>query len=93
MPDGGKIEIQSRQTSDQVEVLFTDTGPGIPEQHRSQIFEPFMSTKNQGTGLGLSVSYNIMDAHGGKLELVQNSSRRQKRGACFRITLPIPEAT
>ncbi len=93
MPDGGKIEIQSRSNGDQVEVSFTDTGPGVPDEHRSQIFEPFMSTKNQGTGLGLSVSYNIMDAHGGKLELVQSFGRKQRRGACFRVTLPIPEAT
>ncbi|GAB4578535.1 MAG: hypothetical protein Fur0022_12700 [Anaerolineales bacterium] len=92
MLDGGKIEIQSRPNGDQVEIFFTDSGPGIPEEHRSQIFEPFMSTKNQGTGLGLSVSYNIMEAHGGKLELMP-MGRKQKRGACFRVTLPIPEAT
>lgn len=92
MPDGGKIEIQSRQNNDQVEVSFTDTGPGIPQEHRSRIFEPFMSTKNQGTGLGLSVSYNIMEAHGGKLDLVTSTGRKQKRGACFRVTLPLPEA-
>lgn len=93
MPDGGKIEIQSRQIGDCVEVYFTDTGPGIPEEHRSQVFEPFMSTKTQGTGLGLSVSYNIVEAHGGKLELVNSLGRKQKRGASFRVTLPIPEAT
>ena len=91
MPEGGKIEIQSRHNGAHVEVLFTDTGPGVPAEHQSQIFEPFMSTKRQGTGLGLSVSYNIVDAHGGKLELVNGSSRKRKRGACFRVTLPILE--
>lgn len=92
MPDGGKIEIQSRQNGNHVEVSFADSGPGIPEEHHSRIFEPFMSTKNQGTGLGLSVSYNITEAHGGKLELVASSGRKRKRGACFRVTLPLPEA-
>jgi two-component system NtrC family sensor kinase len=92
MPDGGKIEIQSRQSGELVEISFTDSGPGVSALHQSQIFEPFMSTKNQGTGLGLSVSYNIVDAHGGKLELVNGSNRKRKRGACFRVTLPIPEA-
>jgi signal transduction histidine kinase len=91
MSDGGKIEIQSRRNGSQVEVSFTDTGPGVPEEHQSQIFEPFMSTKRRGIGLGLSVSYNIVDAHGGKLELVNSSNRRRKRGACFRVTLPISE--
>jgi signal transduction histidine kinase len=91
MPDGGKIEIKSTQNGEQVEVSFTDTGPGVPEEHRSQIFEPFMSTKNQGTGLGLSVSYNIVEAHGGKLELVSSPNRKRTRGACFRVTLPLPE--
>jgi signal transduction histidine kinase/CheY-like chemotaxis protein len=91
MPDGGKIEIKSTQNGEQVEVSFMDTGPGVPEEHRSQIFEPFMSTKNQGTGLGLSVSYNIVEAHGGKLELVSSPNRKRTRGACFRVTLPLPE--
>lgn len=91
MPDGGKIEIQSRQSGSQIEISFTDSGPGVPEEQQSQIFEPFISTKQQGTGLGLSISYSIVDAHGGKLELLQNHHRKQRRGACFRVSLPIKE--
>jgi signal transduction histidine kinase/CheY-like chemotaxis protein len=88
MPSGGEIFISSGYEDGQVEVLVEDTGPGIPEDQWERIFEPFMSTRETGTGLGLSVSYNILDAHNGNLELVTG----QARGACFRIVLPVMEA-
>ena len=75
-----------------VEILFEDSGPGIPDAERASIFEPFMSTKDQGTGLGLSVSYSILEAHGGNLELL-NGEHAKHQGACFRIELPILEVT
>jgi signal transduction histidine kinase len=68
-----------------VELLFQDTGPGIADDSLPNIFEPFYSTKDGGTGLGLTVSYNIITAHGGTLELVSSSGP----GACFCIYLPI----
>jgi PAS domain S-box-containing protein len=63
-----------------------DNGPGIPEDARRRIFEPFYTTKpqGQGTGVGLSFSQGLAEAHGGRLELVA-----APRGACFRLTLPI----
>lgn len=87
MPDGGTITITLRAGHNFIEVLFQDTGPGVPPELRKAIFEPFTSTKEKGTGLGLSVSYGIISAHGGVLELVEN----QQPGACFRVTLPIGE--
>ncbi len=85
MPDGGEIMITAKGFPDHVEVLVKDTGPGIPENELDRIFEPFVSTKEQGTGLGLSVSYGIIQAHGGALELVTGKGK----GACFRIILPV----
>ncbi|HTX89906.1 MAG TPA: ATP-binding protein [Anaerolineales bacterium] len=85
MPDGGELRISARPVKEMVEILVQDTGPGIPEDIRGRIFEPFVSTKQGGTGLGLSVSYGIVSAHGGSLDLAPEKSP----GACFRVMLPI----
>jgi len=87
MTDGGLLYINSYISNQGVEITFEDTGPGVPEDYLTNIFEPFMSTKDKGTGLGLSVSYNILEAHGGRLELVDGRGD----GACFRVTLPLVE--
>lgn len=84
MPTGGSLRITARARNGGVEVLFQDTGRGISREQRSSIFEPFFSTKEGGTGLGLTVSYNIITAHGGTLELVPEHGK----GACFRVFLP-----
>jgi signal transduction histidine kinase len=84
MPNGGEIRISTQPFGGMIEILFQDNGPGVPEENRGRIFEPFISTKEGGTGLGLSVSYGIISAHGGNLELVSN----RLPGACFRVTLP-----
>lgn len=85
MPDGGTLFITTLATKKSVDVIFEDTGPGVPDADRERIFEPFVSTKENGTGLGLAVSYGIIAAHGGSLELVP----ARGQGACFRISLPL----
>jgi two-component system NtrC family sensor kinase len=85
MPEGGELKIMARAFGDGVEVLFQDHGKGVPEERQPNIFEPFFSTKEGGTGLGLTVSYNIVSAHGGTLELLPERGP----GACFRIFLPV----
>jgi signal transduction histidine kinase/DNA-binding response OmpR family regulator len=84
MPEGGVLKITARPTATGVELLFRDNGPGIQKEKQQNIFEPFFSTKDGGTGLGLTVSYNIITAHGGTLEYVSD----RDSGACFRIILP-----
>ncbi|MBV6452324.1 MAG: Adaptive-response sensory-kinase SasA [Anaerolineales bacterium] len=84
MPEGGELEITARALDGGVELIICDDGPGIPADQRNNIFEPFFSTKEGGTGLGLTVSYNIVTAHGGTLDLVE----RDEPGACFRLFLP-----
>ncbi len=90
MPRGGTLRIRSEYPNpekdgpDMVGIFVSDTGPGVPREQSEKIFEPFVSTKEQGTGLGLSVSDGIISAHGGSLTLVEGS----ETGACFRILLP-----
>ncbi len=85
MPEGGHLQINGQSTRDGVEVYFRDSGPGVRPNQQSRIFEPFFSTKEGGTGLGLTVSYNIVTSHGGTLELMPDLGR----GACFRLFLPV----
>ncbi len=85
MPGGGSLSIRARGLENGVEIQFEDSGPGIPEDLRNNIFEPFFSTKDGGTGLGLTVSYNIVTAHGGTLDIVKGNGD----GACFRLFLPM----
>ena len=69
-----------------VRVEIADTGCGIPEEHVDNVFEPFFSTKSNGTGLGLSVSYGIVEKHNGRIHV----SSRVGEGTRFTLELPIP---
>jgi two-component system NtrC family sensor kinase len=83
----GTISIKSLRDSSKILVMITDTGPGIPESMQKKIFDPFFTTKStgKGTGLGLWISYNIIEKMGGNLAL----QSREGQGATFTITLPI----
>ena len=87
MPNGGTLTINTRQLEDQVLVEIHDQGIGIPEDVIDHIFEPFFTTKpiGQGSGLGLSVSYNIIQSHHGHIDVASTTHQ----GACFSIYLPI----
>lgn len=89
MPAGGVLQIAGYATKGGVELVFEDSGQGIAPELASSVFEPFFSTKEGGSGLGLAISYNIVAAHGGKLELLPDHGR----GARFRVFLPAGEAT
>jgi two-component system sensor kinase FixL len=69
---------------DMVEASVSDTGPGIAPQIAGQLFQPFVTTKRQGMGVGLSISRTIIEAHGGELRLQTNPGG----GAKFTFTLP-----
>jgi signal transduction histidine kinase len=84
MPAGGTLRVSGRAARSGLEILFQDSGPGVRRDQQSGIFEPFFSTKDGGIGLGLTVSYNIISAHGGTLELLPDHGK----GACFRVFLP-----
>jgi signal transduction histidine kinase len=67
----------------EIAVEIADSGAGVPEQSKEQIFNPFFTTKKTGVGLGLSIVSKIIDAHGGSVKLVSSPGH----GACFRVTL------
>jgi two-component system NtrC family sensor kinase len=81
---GGKLHLKSFAEGENVILEVSDTGPGIPEQARAHVFEPFYTTKASGTGLGLSVSYGIIASHGGEISIVTTG----ESGTTFRIVLP-----
>ena len=87
---GGRLRVVTRVEGSSVILEMTDTGPGIAPSVRARIFEPFFTTKaeGEGTGLGLSVSYGIVTAHHGTIEVAETSSA----GTTFRITLPSADA-
>jgi signal transduction histidine kinase len=82
---GGTVRLRGAREPDRVEFEVSDDGPGIAEELRERLFEPYASTKaaGQGTGLGLSVSREIARAHGGDLTLVPS-----EKGARFVLSLP-----
>jgi signal transduction histidine kinase len=84
MVNGGELWISIAQKRKMLEITFQDTGIGVPPEIQANIFEPFVSTKGT-SGLGLSVSYDIVTAHGGRLDLLGDRAP----GACFRVLLPI----
>ena len=73
--DGGELTVASRINGDRAEILITDTGPGIDQEIQPKIFEPLFSTKSFGTGLGLPTVQNIMEEHGGGVEITSDKDR------------------
>jgi C4-dicarboxylate-specific signal transduction histidine kinase len=69
---------------DSIETAVADIGPGIPDQLADQLFKPFVSSKHDGMGLGLSISRSIIEAHNGQLIAATNPGG----GTIFRFTLP-----
>jgi len=69
MVKGGSLTVTATARDRFVEIVFRDTGPGIPPEHLSRILDPFFTTKEKGTGLGLSVVYGIIERHNGKLDI------------------------
>ena len=85
MPKGGRLLITCRRVDGRLQLHFSDSGMGMPEDVRQKIFEPFFSTKGaQGTGLGLSVSYSIIERHSGSISV----SSETGKGTNFTIDLP-----
>jgi signal transduction histidine kinase len=93
MPKGGTFTVVTRWVphgengKGEVQILFKDTGVGIPSENLPKIFNPFFSTRSDGTGLGLSITKNILEQHGGNIAVESHV----KQGTTFTITLPVTE--
>ena len=87
MPNGGTLTISSRflPKDNQVEIVFADTGIGIPKENLNKLFDPFYTTKNSGSGLGLAVSYGIIEQHNGKIDVKSIPGQ----GSIFTLVFPV----
>ncbi len=85
-PPATHIGLRTAAGNDDEEIVIevTDNGPGVPPQLRTEIFNPFFTTRKHGTGMGLSISRSIVAAHGGRIEVGDSPSG----GAKFTVTLP-----
>ena len=89
MEPGGRLTVQTRNLPQQNEVFFSvkDTGPGIDPEILPKIFDPFITSKHTGTGLGLTITHDIIEQHHGRIQAENNPEGQA--GAVFNIWLPI----
>jgi PAS domain S-box-containing protein len=88
MPDGGAMEVKTALEENTILIDITDTGVGISEELQTRIFDPFFTTKGvQSTGLGMSISYGIINRHKGTIAV----KSAEGKGTTFTITLPVAE--
>lgn len=81
-----ELAISAVRVGEMVEIRVADTGPGLPELVRARLFEPFVTTRPDGMGMGLSVCRTIVEAHGGEIR----GEDRDGGGTVFRLTVPCP---
>jgi signal transduction histidine kinase len=86
-PSGGSVNIALNKVEPNVEIRFSDSGSGIPPENLQRIFEPFYTTKQDGTGLGLAVTRKIIDGHGGQLTIESKAGM----GTTVIVQLPLNE--
>ncbi len=79
------VVIATAQLRDTIEITVSDTGPGLPASIQDRPFEPFVSTKSGGTGIGLTICRTIVEAHGGTISFRTESGK----GTAFHGTIPI----
>jgi signal transduction histidine kinase len=89
MPSGGRLglRVEHDAPNECLRLSVSDTGPGIPDEVRAHMFEPFFTTRAAGTGLGLAVVKRIVEAHGGEVVVASPS------GVGTTFTLVVPAAT
>jgi PAS domain S-box-containing protein len=87
MASGGALTIKTELKDGEACISVRDTGVGIPEENLSKIFEPYFTTKETGSGLGLTLVFKIIREHRGEISV----KSREGEGTCFTLTLPIPQ--
>ncbi len=85
MPNGGTLSLGARQRDESIVFTVEDSGVGIPQDVLAHVFEPYFTTKADGTGLGLTMAYKVVKEHGGDIRVQSEPGR----GTAFTITLPI----
>jgi len=85
MPQGGELRFEACTTRDMAELRISDTGPGIPTELRDKVFRLYFTTKEQGSGIGLAMSFRIVQLHDGTIDFTSEPGK----GTTFLIRLPI----
>src|SRR2546423_74880 len=83
-PNARRLRLATDFDGESILLSVQDSGPGIPAEDRERIFDPFFTTKSGGMGLGLAISYSVIENHGGKLRLLKSDSE----GSAFELTIP-----
>jgi signal transduction histidine kinase len=86
MEEGGELRISVFDSPDSVEICVKDSGTGIPPEAEESLFEPFVSSKKQGNGLGIPTAKRIVESHGGSLTYIT----KQGEGTTFTLSFPKP---
>lgn len=87
MPGGGRLVLSVSRVEEEVRISVGDSGTGIPEEELPKIFEPYFTTKENGTGLGLTIVFKIVKEHRGEISV----RSRPGQGSTFTIALPVPQ--
>jgi hypothetical protein len=85
MPDGGELRFESLATEESAEIRISDTGPGIPPDLREKIFRLYFTTKKEGSGIGLAMTFRIVQLHDGTIDFTSEPGK----GTTFFIRLPM----
>jgi two-component system, sporulation sensor kinase E len=88
MPNGGLLTLNTFRKDDRVHIQIQDNGVGITDENMAKIFEPYFTTKDFGSGLGLTVVFKIIKEHGGEISL----NSKEGEGTTFTISLPLPQS-
>jgi two-component system sensor histidine kinase PilS (NtrC family) len=85
MPDGGRLRVEGTLAESAYRITFRDTGKGMSEEERANLFHPFRSSFDGGTGIGMAIVYQIVQEHGGRLKVAS----RQGVGSEITVELPV----
>jgi two-component system sensor histidine kinase PilS (NtrC family) len=84
MPDGGELAVSGRLVGDRYRLQVADTGRGMSEEERANLFHPFQSFFDTGTGIGMAIVYRIVQEHGGRVDVESHPGR----GTTITVDLP-----
>ena len=87
MPDGGTLRVATEVRGDQAMLRLSDNGVGMSDEVRDKIFEPYFTTKDFGSGIGLTMAYKVVKEHMGDISVIS----KEGHGTTFTITLPVPQ--
>ena len=89
MPHGGTLRVTTSAATDRYNIIFTDSGRGMSDADQRRLFQPFRTNFPTGTGLGMAISYRIVQEHGGRIEVAS----REGAGTSITVSLPASAAT